>query len=96
MVQGYLALNDVKGATEAQEVVAGARESSGAYATLAQLAYAAGQTRKGDLARDKALELTDPDQRETLRGQLQDARDQAVGSTTPSATPTPTPSPAEK
>jgi hypothetical protein len=96
MVQAYLALSDVKGATEAQEVVAGARESAGAYATLAQLAYAAGQTRKGDLARDKALELTDPDQRETLRGQLQDARDQAVGSTAPSTTPTPTPSPAEK
>ena len=51
-------------------MIAEARNSAGAYAQLAQLAYQAGQTRKGDLARDKALELTDPDMREALKGQL--------------------------
>ena len=96
MVQAYISLNDASGAADAQEVVAESRNSSGTYAQLAQLAYAAGQTRKGDLARDKALELTDPDMRETLRGQLEDARNQAVGATGQSATPTPTPSPDAK
>ncbi len=96
MVQAYISLNDAAGAADAQEVVAEARNSAGTYAQLAQLAYAAGQTRKGDLARDKALELTDPDMRETLRGQLQDARNQALGAAGTAATPTPTPSPAEK
>ena len=58
--------------------------------TLAQLAYQAGQLRKGDLARDKALELTDADMRESLRGQLEGFRAQAPGA---EASPTPTPSP---
>ena len=52
------------------------RDSAAAYATLATLAYLAGQTRKGDLARQKALALTEADQRETLPGP---ARHQAAG-----------------
>ena len=96
MVQAYISLNDAAGAADAQEVVAESRNSAGTYAQLAQLAYAAGQTRKGDLARDKALELTDPDMRETLKGQLQDARNQALGASAATATPTPTATPAEK
>ena len=91
MVQAYISLNDAAGAADAQEVSREARNSAGTYAQLAQLAYAAGQTRKGDLARDKALELTDPDMRETLKGQLEDARSQAVGAAAATATPTPTP-----
>jgi hypothetical protein len=96
MVQAYVSLNDAAGAADAQEIVAEARNSAGAYATLAQYAYAAGQTRKGDLARDKALELTEPDMRETLKGQLEDARNQALGSSAATSTPTPSPTPAEK
>ena len=38
------------------------------------LAYQAGQLRKGDLATDKALELTEPDMREALKGQLEGAK----------------------
>ena len=56
-----------------------ARNSSGAYAQLAILAYQSGQTRTGDLARRKALELTDPDMRESLRGQLDAAKQSAAG-----------------
>jgi hypothetical protein len=99
MVQAYVSLDDLEKATEAQEVIALDRNSVGAYTTLAQLAYQAGQLRKGDLARDKALELTEPDQREALKGQLQDLRTQAIAqsaqqvapSATPSATATPKP-----
>ena len=88
MVQAYAGLGDLEQATAAQEIIAEDRDSAGAYATLAQLAYQANQLRKGDLARDKALELTDADMRESLRGQLEGFRAQAAGA---SATPTPAP-----
>src|SRR5918999_1772204 len=74
----------------AQEVIALDRDSVGAYTQLAVLSYQAGQLRKGDLARDKALELSEPDMRETLRGQLEGARAQAAAAAG-EATPTPTP-----
>src|ERR671917_2429383 len=96
MVQAYAGLGDLEKATAAQEIIAEDRNSAGAYATLAQLAYQAGQVRKGDLARDKALELTEPDMREALRGQLETAKTQATAAAaqegqTPVPTPTPTP-----
>jgi hypothetical protein len=78
MVQAYTVLGQYDKAAVAQEVIALDRESVGAYTQLAVLAYQAGQLRKGDLARDKALELTEPDMRETLRGQLDSARQQAA------------------
>ena len=92
MVQAYAGLGELEQATAAQEVIAEDRGSAGAYVQLAQLAYQAGQLRKGDLARDKALELTDEDMRESLRGQLEGFRAQAPGAeATPDATPTPSP-----
>ena len=62
------------------------------------LAYQAGQTRKGDLATQKALELTEPDMREALKGQLEGAKQPGdapgrPGGAAASATPTPTPTP---
>ena len=86
-------------ATTAQEVIALDRGSVGAYTQLAVLAYQAGQLRKGDLARDKALKLTEPDMRESLKGQLEGARSQAAlqaGQGAESPAPTPTPTPEEK
>jgi hypothetical protein len=88
MVQAYSVLGQFDKAAIAQEVIALDRESAGAYSQLALLAYQAGQLRKGDLARDKALELTEPDMREALRGQLEGARAQAAPA---EASPTPTP-----
>jgi tetratricopeptide (TPR) repeat protein len=78
MVRGYVALNDFEGAAIAQEIVAEVRESAGTYSQLAILAYQAGQTRKGDLASDRAIELTEPDMRETLRSQLEQAKQQSA------------------
>jgi hypothetical protein len=89
MVQAYATLGDLEKATRAQEIIAEDRDTAGAYATLATLAYQAGQIRKGDLAKDRALDLTEPDMRESLRGQLETAKAEAA----PAATPTPTPSP---
>jgi hypothetical protein len=97
MVQVYgSGLNDAAKAVTAQEIVTEDRATSKTFATLAVLAYAAGQTRKGDLARGKALSLADKDQRETLKSDLDQAKQQAVASQIQSATPTPTPTPPEK
>jgi hypothetical protein len=93
MVQAYAALGELEQATRAQEIIAEDRDSAGAYATLATLAYQAGQIRKGDLATDRALELTEPDMREALRGQLETAKAQAAPAQTPTPTPTKTPKP---
>ena len=90
-------LNRPADATAAQEIITEARPSATTYATLAIYAYQAGQTRKGDLARNKALDLAPEDERNTLKSSLDQAKQQAVaqqlqqqqGSTT--ATPTPTP-----
>ena len=96
MVSAYAAIGELDKATTAQEIIAEDRNSAGAYATLAQVAYEAGQTRKGDLAADKALELTDPDMREALKGQLDQAKQasvqQALQDATQNATPAPSPS----
>jgi len=96
MVQGFSILGEFDKAAIAQEVIALDRESAGAYTQLALLAYQAGQLRKGDLARDKSLELTEPDMRETLKGQLEGARTEAAAqaaqeAATPASTPSPKP-----
>lgn len=78
MVRSFLSLSDLDQAARAQELIAEARDSAGAYRQLAELSYEAGQTRKGDLAARKAIEKTDPDLREALRGQLETAKQSAV------------------
>lgn len=78
MVRAFAALNDLESAVRAQEIVAEVRDSTGAYSQLAVLAYQAGQTRKGDLAADRALKLTEPDMRETLRSQFEQAKQQGL------------------
>jgi len=92
MVQAYTVLEQYDKAAIAQEVIALDRESAGAYTQLAVYAYQANQMRKGDLARDKALKLTEPDMRETLKGQLEGARAQAAQAAA-GANPTPAPAP---
>jgi hypothetical protein len=89
MVQAYSVLNEPDKAATAQEVIALDRGSVGAYTQLAILAYQAGQLRKGDLARDKALKLSEPDMREALKGQLEGVRSQAALQAGASPTPTP-------
>ena len=98
MVQAYSQLGEPAKATLPQELIAQERNSAGTYAQLAQLAYAAGQTRKGDLATKKALQLTEPDMREALRGQLEGFKAQATAQAQPApeATPTPTATPEEE
>ena len=90
MVQAFGALNKPDKAAQAQEVITDARPTASTFTQLAVFAYQAGQTRKGDLARDKALELTDPDMREALKGQLEQAKQSAgtaAAGQQPAATP---------
>lgn len=86
MVRVFVALNDLTQAARAQEIIAEDRESVGAYSQLAVLSYQAGQTRKGDLAAKKAVELADEDKKEALKGQLESAKQQGlVNQVTPPA-----------
>jgi hypothetical protein len=100
MVQAYTALGDGTKAVQAEEVITEARPTATTFATLAILAYEAGQTRTGDLARQKALELVPKDQRNTLKAQIDQAKaqaaSQAIQNATPTATPSATPTPAAK
>jgi hypothetical protein len=89
------ALGDKSGAVRAQEIILDQLPNPGFgdYAQLAALAYAAGQTRKGDLAADRAKELAPKDQREQLSQSLEQAKTQAAqgaaGGATTGATPAP-------
>ena len=80
MRNALTALGDYEGAVRAQEVVIDALPDPGFgdYAQLAILAYQADQTRKGDLASDRAQELAPKDQREALKAQLDQAKAQGA------------------
>jgi hypothetical protein len=85
-------------AVRAQEVVLDAKEDPGFgdFARLAALAYAANQTRKGDLARQRSLELAPKSQRKALRQQLDQAKASGAGGAQGQAQPqAPAPEPAQ-
>jgi hypothetical protein len=93
MVQafGQSGLNDPAKAVAAMEIVVDARPPSYAlYAQLAQLAYAAGQTRKGDLSATKSIALAPKDQRDQLKQQLDQMKAQSAAPAAQSAAPTAT------
>jgi hypothetical protein len=80
MVQVFVQLNQAAKAADAQEIVTGAHPNRNAYLQLAKLAYAAGQTRKGDLAGQKALSETPKDLQGTVKDQLDQAKKQSASS----------------
>ena len=93
-------LNRPADAVTAQEIITEARPKDTTFATLAIYAYQAGQTRKGDLARQKALDLAPKDQKNTLKAQLDQAKQasvqQQIQQQAQNATPTPTATPKKK
>ena len=97
MVNAYgpIGLNEPAKAVSAQEVITEARPTSATFANLAILAYQAGQTRKGDLATDQAIERADADDRKTLRAELKSAKEQALQQQLQNAQPGTTPAPGE-
>jgi len=78
MVQAYIGLGQPEGAVRAQEIITEVRPKSATFAQLATYAYQAGQTRKGDLATKEALRLSEPDERNTLKSTLEQAKQQAA------------------
>lgn len=86
MLQAFVALKNAAGAAGAQEIVTTDDPTANTFYQLAVYAYAAGETRKGDLSAAKAISLTPKADRKALKAQLAQAKAQS-----PSATPTPTP-----
>ena len=77
-VYGPAALNRPADAVVAQEIVADQREDVGSYLGLAGYAYAAGQTRKGDLAGERAVDLATSEQEEQIKAQVEGLKSQAA------------------
>jgi hypothetical protein len=70
-------LNRPADAAKAQEIITDERPGATTFATLAIYAYQAGQVRKGDLARTRALDLAEKDEKKLIKTQLDAAKQQA-------------------
>jgi hypothetical protein len=83
MVLTYQNLNELDKAVRAKQIVTAAQDppNSNVYAQLAQLAYAAGDKRVGDLAATRALDLAPKDQRDALRTALKALKAQGAQGT---------------
>ncbi len=77
-VYGPAGLDRPDDAVAAQEIVADRREDVGSYLQLAGYAFAANQTRKGDLAGDKATSLATKEQKEQIKAQVEALKSQAA------------------
>ena len=88
MAQAYLSLGNPDKAVTAQEVVTEVDPTQQTFPNLAILAYQAGQTRKGDLAAAKAVELAPKDDQKDLKAQLDPAKTQALTQQIQQAAPT--------
>jgi hypothetical protein len=90
MAQAFTVLGNDKELVQTLEIVARERNSSGAWASYAAAAYAAGNIRIGDLAAERAVKLEDPDQRNQLKGELESYKQQAAPAAAATVTPAPT------
>ena len=89
MLQAYSdqALNKPSDAAGAAELIANARPSAQAYLTLTTYAAKAGQTRKADLAGQKAVELAPKAQKKFVKKQVAIAKTQGQGISPSDVTP---------
>ncbi len=77
-VYGPAGLDRPDDAVAAQEIVADRREDVGSYLQLAGYAFAANQTRKGDLAGGKAISLATKEQKTQIETQVEGLKSQAA------------------
>lgn len=91
MVSAFISLNNNDGAVSAQEMVTQVDPTQQTFANLALLAYQANQTRKGDLAAKKAVDLAPQKDKKDLKSSLDAAKSQSAVSALQAAQPTPTP-----
>jgi hypothetical protein len=93
MTNVFVGLDDYAGAVGAMEIrleALGDRAGFGDYGQLASFAYQAGQTRKGDLAAERAVELAPKDRKDQIKQGLEAQKAQAgaaAGQSTTPATP---------
>src|SRR5262249_19521021 len=90
MIQAYLALNKPDKAVSAQEIVTQVEPTQQTFTNLAVYAYGANQTRKGDLAAKKAVDLAPKADKKDLKKQLDAYKSQALSQQLQQAQPTPT------
>jgi len=91
MTQAFVSLANYDKATAAQEAVTEVDATEQTFSNLALLAYQAGQTRKGDLAAKKAVDLAPADKKKDLKAQLDSAKTQSLQQQIQQIAPTPTP-----
>jgi hypothetical protein len=75
---GSTGLDQPSNAADAYEIFTQAHPSAATYGQLAQLAYVAGQSRKGDLAAAKAVSLAPKAQQKLVKQQLDTVKRQAL------------------
>jgi len=90
MTQTFVSLGNNDKAVGAQEVLTEIDPSQQTFSNLAILAYQAGQTRKGDLASGKAIDLAPADKKKDLKAELDSAKSQALQSQLQQIAPTAT------
>jgi hypothetical protein len=92
MANAFISVGNAAKAVTAQEMVTEIEPTQQTYSNLAIFAYQANQSRKGDLAAAKAVELAPKDEQKDLKAQLESAKNQALSQqlqqALPSATPT--------
>jgi hypothetical protein len=90
MIQAFLSLSKPGEAVSAQEIVTQVEPTQQTFTNLALLAYQANQTRKGDLAANKAVSLAAKGDKKDLKTQLDSAKTQALAQQAQQAQPTAT------
>ncbi len=92
MANAFLSVGNAAKAVTAQEMVTEIDPTQQTFSNLAIFAYQANQTRKGDLAAKKAVDLAPKDEQKDLKAQLDSAKTQALTQQLQQAQPTATPS----
>src|SRR3954452_1737102 len=92
MANAFLSVGNAAKAVTAQEMVTEIDPTQQTYSNLAIFAYQANQTRKGDLAAAKAVDLAPKAEQKDLKAQLDSAKTQALTQQLQQAAPTATPS----
>ena len=70
VVRAYDGLQEYEEAADTQELILDVRPSSGGFAQLATYAYLAEQTKKGDLAAERAIELAEKNRKKAVERRL--------------------------
>ncbi len=87
MANAFLSVGNAAKAVTAQEMVTEVDPTQQTFSNLAIFAYQADQTRKGDLAAKKAVDLAPKDEQKDLKAQLDSAKTQALTTAAPAGRP---------